>query len=130
MAIHCGTFTLKFYLSVSSSEKSPVNLRTLLKPRKLASVVRGRLADRAMLNRAIKVGVERFKDDPNYRPDLVPANFAPHKSPVGDDSALLRRIVAAYQKAKKDQKVQRKRSTSATSGFPFMSVNCVWSWKP
>jgi hypothetical protein len=57
-----------------------------------------------MLSRAIHVGVQRFKNDPNYRLDLIPSNFAPHKLPQQDDSALLRRIVSAYRKAKDGQR--------------------------
>lgn len=56
------------------------------------------------MNRAIRVGVARFKNDPNYRTDLIPAGFAPRPAPVHDDSVILKRIVAAYQKAKADQR--------------------------
>ena len=55
------------------------------------------------MNRAVRLGVARFKNDPNYRPDLVPAGFAPHPAPEHDDSAILKRIVIAYQKAKAEQ---------------------------
>jgi hypothetical protein len=81
-----------------------MNFRTLLKPRKLVRILRHRMAMRARLESAIKAGEERFKDDPNYRLDLVPANFAPHVAVRADDSALLRRISVAYQKAKAKQR--------------------------
>lgn len=81
-----------------------MNVRTLFKPRKLIAVAGSRMRERNALNRAIAVGLNRIKDDPNYRPDLVPANFAPHRGSPADDSALLRRISAAYRKAKEDQR--------------------------
>jgi putative sugar O-methyltransferase len=85
-------------------EEFRMNYKTLLKPRKLIAVLKQRLAIRAALNRSIKLGVVRFRSDPNWRPDLVPGNFAPRKSPPQDDSALLKRISVAYQKAKLAQR--------------------------
>jgi hypothetical protein len=49
---------------------------------------------------AIQAGKKRFANDPNFRPDLVPACFVPRQGIDQDDSALVRRIIAAYQKAK------------------------------
>jgi hypothetical protein len=84
----------------------------------LAAAISQRVSERAMFDRAVRAGVERFKDDPNYRLDLVPSNFAPHKSPRSDDSAMLRRIVSAYQKSKEKQ-----RSAAAT-----FNVSNEWLW--
>ncbi len=81
-----------------------MKLKTLFMPRKLVASLKARWSLRTMLNRAIKNGVKRFESDPNYRLDLVPANFAPRMSPREDNSAILKRIVAAYQKAMADQR--------------------------
>lgn len=53
--------------------------------------------------RAIQAGRERFAGDPNYRPDLVPGYFVPRPGDDEDDSPILERIIAAYQKAKRKQ---------------------------
>jgi len=81
-----------------------MNLKLLFRPRKLAAVLKERYEVQSRFNRAVEAGVQRFKDDPNYRPDLVPAACAPHPSPEQDDSLILKRIIAAYKKAKADQK--------------------------
>jgi hypothetical protein len=81
-----------------------MNFKLFLQPRKLMAIVQARIADRIAIDRAIKAGVQRFKQDPNYRPDSVPACFAPHPGPEQDDSAILQRIIVAYKKAKIDQR--------------------------
>jgi putative sugar O-methyltransferase len=80
-----------------------VNLRLFLKPSKLLSVAKARLASHRSLNQSVSAGVARFKNDPNYRPDLIPIGFAPHPGPEQDDSAIIARIITAYKKAKIDQ---------------------------
>jgi putative sugar O-methyltransferase len=82
-----------------------MNLKLLYQPHKLANALKQRYEGHSALNRATKAGVKRFKDHPNYRPDLVPAACAPHPGPQQDDSAVLKRIIAAYKRAKVDQKL-------------------------
>lgn len=68
--------------------------------------IEARVKTRIGFNRAIKAGLQRFKDDPNYRPDLFLAGFTPREEPIkSDDEPLLKRIMAAYKKAKADQKL-------------------------
>lgn len=55
------------------------------------------------INRVIEKSEKRFRGDPNYRLDLVQDNFAPHPGETQDDSEILKRIAAAYKKAKRDQ---------------------------
>jgi hypothetical protein len=50
------------------------------------------------------MGRQRFVNDPNFRPDLVPDFFVPRLVDSPDDGAILKRIVAAYKKAKIAQK--------------------------
>jgi hypothetical protein len=52
---------------------------------------------------AIKNGKRRFANDPNFRPDLVPGYFVPRLVDGPDDLAILKRIIAAYKKAKVTQ---------------------------
>lgn len=52
---------------------------------------------------AIQAGKKRFANDPNFRPDLVPEYFIPHPEKDTDDSVIISRIIAAYQKAKAKQ---------------------------
>jgi putative sugar O-methyltransferase len=80
-----------------------MNLKLLFKPRKLLAVVKARYEVHRGLNQAVGAGVKRFKEDPNYRPDLIAAGCAPHPGPEQDDSAILKRIIAAYKRAKVDQ---------------------------
>jgi putative sugar O-methyltransferase len=54
--------------------------------------------------RAIQRGKKRFAADPNFRPDLVPGYFVLRPEDEQDDSTLLRRIIAAYQRAKVKQR--------------------------
>jgi putative sugar O-methyltransferase len=81
-----------------------MNYSLLLKPRKLFAAVRSRLDRRKTMNQAIKACEQRFGNDPNYRPDLVPAFFAPRPAVAQDDSAILKRIIASYKLAKVDQR--------------------------
>ncbi len=53
---------------------------------------------------AVKNGKRRFGNDPNFRPDLVPAYFVPRLVDGQDDLVILKRIIAAYRKAKVRQK--------------------------
>lgn len=68
------------------------------------AVVKARFAVRSDLKSAVRAGVERFKSHPDYRPDLVPAGVAPHPGPEQDDTAILKRIIEAYKKAKIKQR--------------------------
>jgi hypothetical protein len=53
---------------------------------------------------AVENGKRRFGKDPNFRPDLVPGYFVPRLVSGEDDLAILKRIIAAYKKAKAKQK--------------------------
>jgi len=53
---------------------------------------------------AIEFGKLRFTNDPNFRPDLVPNYFVPRLVDGQDDLVILKRIIAAYKKAKVKQK--------------------------
>ncbi|HEV3305047.1 MAG TPA: putative sugar O-methyltransferase [Candidatus Sulfotelmatobacter sp.] len=53
---------------------------------------------------AVKDGKRRFGNDPNFRPDLVPGYFVPRLVDGPDDVLILKRIIAAYKKAKIMQK--------------------------
>ena len=77
-----------------------MNLSVLWKPRRLAAGIRRRLTHRRNMLHAIQAGRDRFAGDPNFRPDLVPSCFVPRPADEGDDSAIIQRIIAAYQKAK------------------------------
>jgi putative sugar O-methyltransferase len=81
-----------------------MNLKLLFQPRHLVAVLRSRWINKSDMDRAVRAGVQRFKNDPNYRPDLVPSAFAPRHQAERDDSEILRRIIVAYKKAKTDQK--------------------------
>ena len=82
-----------------------MNLKLLLNPPKLLKVVKYRFQVRANLDRAVKAGVKKFKNHSDYRPDLVLQGVAPHPGPAQDDSAILKRIITAYKKAKVDQRL-------------------------
>ena len=56
------------------------------------------------MTQAIKNGRRRFGNDPNFRADLVPGYFVPRPDVGPDDLAILKRIIAAYKKAKVRQK--------------------------
>jgi hypothetical protein len=80
-----------------------MKLSILFKPRRLAAVIQYRISERRKVTRAIQAGQKRFADDPDFRPDLVPSYFLPRNGDDQDDSAILKRIIAAYQKAKQRQ---------------------------
>jgi hypothetical protein len=80
-----------------------MNLSTLWKPRRLAAAIRWRIDSRRKIIHAIDAGTKRFANDPNFRPDLVPQCFVPRPGDDRDDSAIVTRIIAAYQKAKLKQ---------------------------
>ena len=81
-----------------------MNLSVLWKPRRLAASINRRIVNRRNMIRAIQTGKKRFAADPNFRPDLVPGYFVPRPEDEQDDSTLLRRIIAAYQRAKVKQR--------------------------
>jgi hypothetical protein len=81
-----------------------MKLSILLKPRRLAAGIKRRVVNRRNMIHAIQAGKKRFANDPNFHPDLVPGYFVPRQGTDQDDSALVKRIIAAYQKAKFRQK--------------------------
>jgi putative sugar O-methyltransferase len=81
-----------------------MNYSLLWKPRKLLAAVRKKLDRRKYLDKTIRLCEQRFGNDPNYRPELVPAWFAPRPGIAQDDSIILRRIIAAYKMAKINQR--------------------------
>lgn len=81
-----------------------MNYSLLWKPRKLFAAIRRRVADRRTMIQAIEAGKRRFGNDPNFRPDLVPGYFVPRPFDGQDDLVILKRIIAAYKKAKVTQK--------------------------
>lgn len=52
---------------------------------------------------AIEAGKRRFACHPDFRPDLVPSYFLPRNGGGNDDTAIIKRIITAYQKAKARQ---------------------------
>jgi putative sugar O-methyltransferase len=95
-----------------------VNYSLLWKPHKLLKALQHKLTQQVAIRQAIKAGEKRFGGDRNYRPDLVTESFAPRPGTAQDDSAILRRIIAAYKKAKADQ---------AIAGEAF-NVSNEWLW--
>lgn len=81
-----------------------MNLSILWKPRRLAEEIKRRVINRRNKIRAIQAGKKRFANDANFRPDLVPSYFDPRLGDDQDDSAVVKRIIAAYQKSKLRQK--------------------------
>jgi putative sugar O-methyltransferase len=100
-----------------------VNCTLLWKPRRLAAAVRGKLDARRTMNQAIKAGQQRFKNDPNYRPDLVPQFFLPRPGIAQDDSIILKRIIAAYQKAKAEQRSASEAFNVSNEWLPIYERN-------
>jgi putative sugar O-methyltransferase len=82
-----------------------MNYTLLWKPRKLLAAVQRKITNRRIISQAIATSEKRFGKDPNYRPDLVPMCFAPRLGVAQDDSVILKRIIAAYKKAKVDQRL-------------------------
>lgn len=81
-----------------------MNYSVLLSPRKFYAAIKRRVVQRRTISQAIKNGKQRFANDPNFRPDLVPGYFVPRLDDYQDDLEILKRIIAAYKKAKITQK--------------------------
>jgi hypothetical protein len=81
-----------------------MNYSALWKPKRLYAGIRRRIVQRKAMAEALKRGRQRFRHDPNFRPDLVPSFLAPRPGNSEDDSAILNRIATAYKKAKAAQK--------------------------
>ncbi|MGC2446633.1 MAG: hypothetical protein WA477_03245, partial [Candidatus Sulfotelmatobacter sp.] len=81
-----------------------MNYSVLLSPRKFYAAIKRRVVQRRTIIQAIKNGKQRFANDPNFRPDLVPGYFVPRLDDYQDDLEILKRIIAAYKKAKIAQK--------------------------
>jgi len=81
-----------------------MNYSVLLSPRKFYAAIRRRVVARRRMIQAVNKGKRRFGNDPNFRPDLVPGYFLPHLVDGQDDVDVLKRIIAAYKKAKVSQK--------------------------
>lgn len=108
---HCGlgrpirlvNYTVRPYGRSISQRSTRLNLKLLFRPARLASVLHQRFTLYRRLNRAIRDGRNRLNTSPAYRPDLVPAGFAPRPDADGNNTALLMRICDAYEKSKQDQ---------------------------
>jgi hypothetical protein len=81
-----------------------MNYSVLWNPRRLYRGIKRRVVDRRTFNEALSKGKRRFGNDPNFRPDLVPDYFVPRLVDCPDDVLILKRIIAAYRKAKITQK--------------------------
>ena len=81
-----------------------MNYSVLWNPRRLYRAIKRRVAQRRTFNEAISKGKRRFGNDPNFRPDLVPDYLVPRLVDCPDDVLILKRIIAAYKKAKISQK--------------------------
>lgn len=81
-----------------------MNYSVLLSPRKFYAAVQRRVVQRRTFVQAVKNGKRRFGSDPNFRPELVPGYFVPRPDNGQDDLVILKRIIAAYKKAKVAQK--------------------------
>ncbi len=81
-----------------------MNYSVLWNPRKLYAAIKRRVVQRRTVIQAVSRGRRRFASDPNFRPDLVPDFFAPRLADGPEDLTILKRIIAAYKKAKFTQK--------------------------
>jgi hypothetical protein len=81
-----------------------MNYSVLWRPRKFYAAIKRRVVHRRAMIQAIKNGKRRFGNDPNFRPNLVPGYFVPRLVDGQDDLVILKRIIAAYKKAKVTQK--------------------------
>lgn len=81
-----------------------MNYSVLWNPPKLYRAIKRRIVQRRSVNQAIDSGKRRFGSDPNFRPDIVPGYFVPRLADCPDDILILKRIIAAYKKAKAKQK--------------------------
>jgi hypothetical protein len=77
-----------------------MNYSVLWNPRKLYRAIKRRVVQRRTFDEAIRKGKRRFENDPNFRPDLVPDFFVSRSGDPPDDALILKRIIAAYKKAK------------------------------
>jgi putative sugar O-methyltransferase len=81
-----------------------MNYSVLLSPRKFYAAIKRRVVQRRTIIQAVKNGKQRFAKDPNFRPDLVPGYYVPRSVDAQDDLDILKRIIAAYKKARIAQK--------------------------
>src|SRR5579864_2239130 len=81
-----------------------MNYSVLWKPRRFYAAIKRRVVHRRAMVQAIEKGKRRFGNDPTFRPDLVPGYFVPRIVEGQDDRFILKRIIAAYKKAKASQK--------------------------
>jgi hypothetical protein len=77
----------------------------LWKPRKFYAGIKRRVVQRRTMIQAVRKGKRRFGTDPNFRPDLVPGYFVPRLADGQGDLVILKRIIAAYKKAKVRQRI-------------------------
>ena len=96
-------YQMHFLTTAQGWKYIAMNFSVLFKPRRLAAAIKRRLVSRRNMIDAIHAGKKRFANDPNFRPDLVPTYFLPRPGDGQDDSAIVKRIIAAYQKAKARQ---------------------------
>jgi hypothetical protein len=81
-----------------------MNYSVLWNPPRLYRAIKRRVVQRRTVDEAISTGKRRFGNDPNFRPDLVPDFFVSRLVDPPDDALILKRIIAAYKKAKITQK--------------------------
>lgn len=77
-----------------------MNYSVLWKPRRLIAAIKRRVIHRRNMANAIQAGKTRFARDPNFRPESVPGYFVPHPGDDQDDTEIIKRIIAAYRRAK------------------------------
>jgi putative sugar O-methyltransferase len=71
--------------------------------RNVARFLRNRLSHASDLHAAVDSTKRRFINDPRFKHELVVAGFADRRTKGGDDSAILSRILSAYDLAKRDE---------------------------
>jgi putative sugar O-methyltransferase len=87
----------------------PIKIKHLLHPLRTFRLVKERLAQREELLELVRLGKQRFSNDPRYLPAKVPEGFAWRNGSHRDDSEILDRICTAYIKA-----VEQQRTVSET----------------
>jgi len=80
-----------------------MNYSLLMKPRIVLKIIRNIVHHHSTILRAVKAGEKRFKNDPSFCIDAVPSFFASRINTPQDDTAIIKRIIAAYKAAKRDQ---------------------------
>jgi hypothetical protein len=100
-----------------------MNYSVLLNPRKFYAAIERRVIQRRTIIQAIKNGKRRFANDPNFRPDLVPGYFVPRPIDCPDDEVALKRIIAAYKRAKITQKSAGEAFTVSNEWLPIYERN-------